>query len=301
MKLISAIILRIRASFGLSNKSKIKLDRAMTEWREFMVNSDIHNLNSVIEMSASEKDLRFGANLNNFGIAIVPDFLDRQVCFEISESVFADLNKLRQTPRASEWRNAKVLNPDDVSTGYSSMALSREPIINLRGGSDLGMVDVFNPEKLYPQIEELVDGIRSSSIEDVISKVSGTKMALQNVNLYVNADVQQTRGFHVDSWGVNQFKAFVYLTDVNALADGPYTYVLESPNDGELEVLNKQLNLSFRAKSLTDVRLFDPSKVMPVLAEAGSLVVSNQTGAHGGWPQKEGHKRCVLALNFREA
>ena len=301
MKILRALATRIRAHFGLTRNSKKMLAEALNEWREFMVRAEGQNFQSKVVPCSSEKDSSFGGNLQDFGIAIVSEFLDRTSCLETSESVFNDLQQLRSGSTNTEWRGAKVINPDDATPGYTSMALGKSPVIYIRGGSDYGMVDIFHPEKLYPQIEHLVASIRSSSLEGVISSASGTKMALQNVNLYVNQDVEQTRGFHVDSWGVNQYKAFVYLTDVDNLADGPYTYVLGSPNNPELETLNKQLNLSFGKTQLTDVGVFHPTKVMPLLAKAGSLVVSNQTGAHGGWPQSKGHRRCVLTLNFRES
>lgn len=299
MKIHSLIIGWLKMHFSMRRTSAQKLDETLRLWRPFLIKSEARDFDAHISNSNSVQDSNFKNNLEEHGVAIVPNFLDRELCREISNFVFEDIANLKSESKNREWRGAKVVHPEDQNLGYTSMALGGTPIITIRGGSDLGMIDIFHPEKLFPKLELLVSAISASSIDKEISSVSETDMALQNVNLYINQDVEQTRGFHVDSWGVNQFKAFVYLTDVNELEDGPYTYVLGSSKDRELEVLNKKMNRSVGAKS-TDFGLFSPSKVMPVLAKAGSLVVSNQTGAHGGWPQKKGHSRCVLTLNFRE-
>ncbi|MGZ7261747.1 hypothetical protein ACXWON_09815, partial [Streptococcus pyogenes] len=49
----------------------------------------------------------------------------------------------------------------------------------------------------------------------------------RNINVYLNSGIQNTRGFHVDTYE-EKLKAFIYLTDCLDFSDGPYTFVKKS-------------------------------------------------------------------------
>lgn len=183
---------------------------------------------------------------------------------------------------------------------YQSMAQSELPVVSLRGGVDAGMADIFHGERLFPDLGDLVlGGVDYREIEDLLGSATGKSFRFSNFNLYVNDSVTSTRGWHVDSYGGRQYKAFMYLTDVPDLEHGPYCYVVDSPTEPGFEEANLAMSRVAGLKP-TDIAIFRRSKAIPLLAKAGQIVVSNQSGAHRGYPQASGAFRCIAALNFRE-
>lgn len=185
------------------------------------------------------------------------------------------------------------------SQDYAVLRDGGEPVAIRRGGDDSGMVDIFHVDQF---LERKGFGLRrlleNSGVITLVQSVLPQGFELQNINAYVNREVSSTRGFHVDSYGGNQIKAFLYLTDVLTLEAGPYCYVLGSHSQSGFAASNILASKFLNLRS-TDVRIFEPSKAVPMLAEAGSLIVSNQSGAHRGLPQGPNNLRVLLALNFQ--
>jgi hypothetical protein len=118
----------------------------------------------------------------------------------------------------------------------------------------------------------------------------------KNLNFYLNSDVTDTRGFHVDSYST-QLKAFVYLTDCLSLNYGPYTYVKGSHKENSYHRLNQEMCTNLARK--TETPLLNRDDILPVLANRGSLVISDQGGFHRGFPQDKGYERAVSVMNIR--
>lgn len=171
------------------------------------------------------------------------------------------------------------------------------PIANVRQGTDQGMIDFYNIDNYYPEAARLKQLILERGLKELLESVAGKSLYLKSMNAYVNLGVTETRGFHVDAFGVTQMKAFVYLTDVEQLDDGPYCYVLGSHKDKSLQRVNHFASKSLGLKS-TDLVFFDYEKAYPIFGKAGTLIVSDQSGAHRGFPQGLEGARALAVFNF---
>ena len=129
----------------------------------------------------------------------------------------------------------------------------------------------------------------------IINDNSEKALSLSLVNMYRNIGITQTRGFHIDGLS-NTLKAFIYLSDVESLGDGPYCYCKGTHLPGAFRKTNWAL--SSKAPNKTEAPLVPMDSIIPVLAKSGSLVVSNQTGIHRGLPQKESAERLLLVARY---
>jgi hypothetical protein len=183
------------------------------------------------------------------------------------------------------------------STSMQSLIGNGKPVANIRFGVDSGMIDFYNVDNYFASAAKIREHFEGMGIREFLEEISGTPLQLKSMNAYVNSSVESTRGFHVDAYGVTQYKLFVYLTDVKVLADGPYCYVLESSNDRELERVNRPLATAAGLPS-TDLTIIDFKNAVPILAKSGTAIISDQGGAHRGYPQEKGHFRAIAVFNY---
>lgn len=183
------------------------------------------------------------------------------------------------------------------NTSMSALIGDGAPIANVRSGEDAGMIDFYNVDNFYPEAKILLEAAMASGVHEFLNKISGKSLKFKSINAYVNSGVTRTRGFHVDAYGVTQYKMFIYLTDVLDLDSGPYCYVLGSKNDRGMEKVNR-----FLARLLgltnTDLTLIDFKNAVPILGQSGTVIVSDQGGAHRGLPQSPDGFRAICVLNF---
>jgi len=134
-------------------------------------------------------------------------------------------------------------------------------------------------------------------ILDIIYQATGEKYQPKNLNVYYNKNVTQTRGFHADSYGKGQIKSFIYLSEVLSTDKGPYCFIPGSSGNKELENINKHL-ASHSDRNKTDAFFFDPRKAYPILGKKGTMIISDQSGIHIGFPQVEGEERLMAVMNL---
>lgn len=224
------------------------------------------------------------------GVVVVPDFLDQSICKELLQLVEAtakrgksDLSEYFKS--GLEFRRYRRKTPEEF-------------IVHCRNGFDSGMIDFFNFDKQIP--EEVAENIRSKLMGDALiamltcrSKKAGFKL---NINAYLNAEVTETRGFHIDA-RYPTAKAFIYLTDVSSLDDGPYTYVKNTTATYKPGDINSVLAKRFQWED-TEMPVVPLADIVPVLGKAGTLIISDQSGMHRGLPQGLGRKRVALVGKY---
>lgn len=176
-----------------------------------------------------------------------------------------------------------------------------KPIFNLRNGKnatvrDAGFVDLFKPDTLYPALKPYCDALGQALPMRVAEKFQSLRYKATACNLYINYGVANTRDFHIDA-DIHQMKAFLYLTDVTTLGDGPYCYFPGSHQEHQIKALNRLYNRTI-GKPSTDMSLCDPAGAIACLAPAGTLILSLQSGLHRGYPQKADSKRLMLTQLF---
>ena len=231
---------------------------------------------------------------------IVHKFLDRTTASKFGEKLLADSRAFSEEFSApSATRGTSKLGFDVVIGNTSMTALIGDgtPIANIRRGTDEGMVDFYNIDNHYPEALAIRNELLDSGLKELLEDLSGKKLYLKSMNAYVNIDVTDTRGFHVDAFGVTQIKVFVYLTDVLELKNGPYCYVLGSHREKALQSVNSYAS-PLVGLTATDLVLLDFSNAYPILGPAGTLIVSDQSGAHRGFPQEVGGRRALCVFNF---
>jgi hypothetical protein len=237
--------------------------------------------------------------LEDKGIVVIPDFVPKKMLGKISQ----DLDEIRQEVSKFIISGRSVQEEERVLfqqggaklSGYDALSNFNKSVVQIRHGQDQGMIDIFNVDKWKVSLGKI---LRTQFQNKDISKLmNAEKVRVQprNLNLYMNQDVTSTRGFHVDSY-IKQLKGFIYLEDCLTLDDGPYTYVAESQIESPLVRLNKLISAALPNKTETPLVSF--SKVTPILAKKGALVISDQGGSHRGFPQTLGHQRTVAVMNF---
>ena len=277
-----------------------ELDRLLSYWAPLPKEAHPDLLSKVVVTSiASREGLRAAKDaLTRHGIVIVPNFYDREDALVAGNRALAIAEEVGDGSLANGQPEGYVVEVDSPR-GYYDLAGEAFATANLRLGADRGLLDIFNFDALDEGTgSRLRTALSSRHVMDLVPTPEGKAWRPWNLNVYVNRGVTHTRMFHVDSYGGGQVKAFLYLTDVNSTDDGPYSYVLDSHKAGAYRDLNLAVTRAHRVFKPTDAPLVDPAKILPVIAPAGSLVVSDQSGFHRGFPQLTGHKRAVAVLNI---
>lgn len=253
---------------------------------------------TVSSLDSSENWTEAAACLREFGIVIVPNFVDAHVVEAAAQSAYALANSIESNRKQDE-NQGKYRVSRDADESYYELAESRTPTVVVRRGTDSGMLDIFNFDLLDGSYgPALRAALASPSVVNLVSLGKSSGLKPRNLNVYINRKVTKTRGFHVDSYGAGQIKAFLYLTDVTTMSDGPYCYVLGSHTRGPLSQMNQAITRESSFFESTDTPLVDTRKILPVLGGAGTLVISDQSGSHRGIPQTADGSRVLAVLNL---
>ena len=82
------------------------------------------------------------------------------------------------------------------------------------------------------------------------------------------------------------------------LSYGPFTYLIGSNEITTHHVSSLVLNSLFGELN-TDCNILPSNEWLPVIGKRGSLVLSDQTGIHFGYPQETGRRRVVATTLLR--
>jgi len=215
------------------------------------------------------------------GIVIIEGYLDDDVCEEVYESV-------------AEAAENGIFDIADESHSYSDKMNWGGPVVNKRSGTDEGMWDIFNVDYVNDDVAGVKD---DRTIAEIITKATERPFSADNINVYWNRSVTNTRDFHADTYA-NKFKSFVYLTDVPDKSYGPYTYI---PGTHEHSATKREVSKvinKVKGDPSTDAVFYDESDAECYTAPRGTLIISNQSGYHRGHPQEEGRERMLLSTSY---
>lgn len=186
---------------------------------------------------------------------------------------------------------------------HAAILAQGRPLANIRsrerGAVNGGIIDLFFVDaaaraKGWDALASCCARLNGGAVARIVATVSPARPA--QVNLLRNESVTVTRRLHVDNLG-GSYKAFLYLSDVRTMADGPYAYVPGSHRRPDLLRREARLNC-LKGRSETDSFAFDGYEI-PFLVEKGTLIISCQSGVHRGMPQQPGASRTVLVGNYR--
>ena len=136
------------------------------------------------------------------GVKTLESFLDKEICDDLknlADKIFED-----------------------------SSLLSSDSWINEREKESQGKIDtkvkaIFSFEKNSKELEQFIN---SNVLLDTFEKELGYELVLRNCCLqYDEPDTFTKRSFHTDNNPPPSFKAFIYLTDVDDVINGPFTVI----------------------------------------------------------------------------
>lgn len=167
--------------------------------------------------------------------------------------------------------------PEDVDAGF--LVLSRVETIAAREG--------------FPALAALLGSPHFRFAERVVSEVysAGRKI----YQFLLSRSALRPRMIHTDTLG-EFYNMFTYLSDVESVSDGPFTYVPGSHLRRDRLTKGAFLHgLGGRhPKEYPELR----DRAVPMLGRAGTVIIANQRGVHGAHPQQQGGYRAMLIVNF---
>lgn len=256
----------------------------------------------VLDVSVQDIDTEQGIELaadvlKESGIVVVPRYLSDELLNELNGDIDRLVDEYLGASTSGVFEDDYVLvqKGNDKIGGYSNLARYPKTIMQVREGQDQGMIDIFNVDYRFPTSFGVLKNMLSA--DNIVRVIRGQEGGVHagNLNCYINRGISRTRGFHVDSY-LRRLKAFVYLTDVESLDCGPYTYVRASHVSSCFRAVNK--TISGELPYPTETPIVPQNFIIPVLAKAGSLVISDQAGFHRGFPQAQDCSRKVAVMNF---
>ena len=261
---------------------------------------------SVADLTAGKESTKsqLKSLLEGNGVVLIKNFFDRDKAKTLGNELNILASKAKRELGSSSYMECdEWFAQCDLSKfkDYNEISKAGKPVLNIRskieGIDDAGFIDFFGVENLYRHsvlFNEAVTSIKNSLIPEIIEELSGYKR--QQMNLYLNEGIVQTRGPHIDNLH-GSFKCFLYLSDVDCMSIGPYTYVPCSHKGSLMKKINARYNKLIGMPKVTDIPV---PKLLPLafLGEAGTLIVSCQSGIHGGAQQRPDASRTVLVDNY---
>jgi len=233
-------------------------------------------------MSEAEEIAAHADTLAREGIVVIEDYMESEVCETIYQEV-------------TEAAESGELDIAAGSDSYDDKVNWGNAVVNKRTGTDEGMWDIFNADELSADAATVKN---NPMILDIINRAAEREYDVQNINIYWNWSVTNTRDFHADTYS-GKFKAFVYLTDVPDKSYGPYIYLPKThapsiPKRKLSEYINK-----IRNTPTTDAVFYNESEALVCTAPKETLIISDQTGYHRGHPQEPERERMLLSLSYK--
>lgn len=223
----------------------------------------------------------YARTLADDGVVVVEDYLDSEECDRVREAVEQRLES--GLPEA---------RPDE---GYDDLVARGEPVVKRRSGErDDGMLDVFNMAEAVPGLAEFKS---DSFVAAIVDGATDEPYSPDNVNVYVNRSVTNTRDFHADTYA-GKFKSFVYLTDVPERSYGPFSYIPGSHRKSDVTRRASGVVNRLKGDPQTDAVFYDDDDAEVFTAPKGTLIVANQAGYHRGIPQEEGYERMLATTTY---
>lgn len=150
------------------------------------------------------------------------------------------------------------------------------PVIDNRGGhnrsTDVGMIDFYNAEKLFPNIKNLFN---INVLSSILFKITGTKWKLLRTNIQICSNVINPNSFHFENID-KCIKISIYLSDIISEDCGAPVYI-ENTHIIKNNIKNDHIKT--------------------FLGKKGDILISFQNGLHRKLPQKN-YTTGFLVFNF---
>lgn len=247
--------------------------------------------------------------ISRYGLCLIEQYFDQSVAHGAAKELKMFFSGDEFNSAFDSFASGSKENDDFLwqvdqswSADYQVLAHHSKPVISIRSRQkdtdDVGMIDIFGLDKFTklqkPNISSIYKGLFEGSLSESVSQISG--YSRQQTNLYLNEGVLRTRGPHIDN-NQNPFKVFLYLTDCVEEKNGPYCYLPRSVTDRRW-MTHERLKNALLGLPSTEVSSFPRDNMVKLFAKAGTVVVSNQSGIHCGWPQSSNGTRLMLVSSY---
>ena len=192
--------------------------------------------------------------------------------FMSDNEIYTHLRKRHDVPEEKFYVN----NTYSTLSDYTKIQYYYLPVIDNRGSfnrtTDVGMIDFYNADKLFPNIHNYFD---INTIITILKKITNRNWKLHRTNIQICSNVKNSNSFHFDNTD-KCLKFTIYLSDIFNNECGPPMYIEKSHNNKK-DIKN------------TDIKIF--------LGKKGDSLISYQNGIHRKYPQNN-YTAGFLVFNF---
>lgn len=252
-------------------------------------------------MSDADEELA-KSQLKEKGIVIIKNIFSEDDIKSLKEEFRPYLNdflkyKNKHTKQGSLSEKYVFHNSSKNAQSAFKKAGNSKSVVFFRDGNDKGMIDIFHFDRLLSNNlkSKLKSFFEEGLLKSLVSSINN-KVQIAGMSYYFNKSVTSTRGFHVDNFN-GVLKAFVYLTDVNDLSDGPYCFVHSHKSSSYIQKANKKISNSLFCPD-TEMPYVDVNNIIPILGKKGTVILCNQSNPHRGFPQHKSCQREVLVTRY---
>ena len=230
-------------------------------------------------LGSSLKCRRFwrSAPANQFtsnGFEVIPNFMPREECQRLAELA-------RATIKDHSYRVKDLC--------YTTVRAEKG------AGTDSRVKQVMNVHIIDSYVNGLAE---EGTIQRLLAERLGEAVSWIGFNIqFDGVDTETKRGYHLDGAWPPTYKAFVYLTDVDADGDGPYTVIPRSNRDVLRKAMSQFINGFFGGEH-SDMPLYSDKRCVRIYGKAGTLILSTQDLVHKGWHNHHARDRYVLIGEF---
>jgi hypothetical protein len=195
-----------------------------------------------------------------------------------------------------------VINKTDIekinvnlNNNFNKLRFSNKTIFNRRCKSrdgDEGLLDIWHINKSLDDKSNAIINEINNNIKQILEDSFKIKYKFINNNVYLNKSVTSTRGIHADSGDYpSRTKYFLYLTDINDVHDGPFSFIKGS---------HKKIGKNYHRKYdiYEPLNQEDKKNYIIFSPKQNDMLIACVSGAHRGMPQKPGRERLVLVGTF---
>ncbi|MFN4055072.1 MAG: hypothetical protein ACK4GU_09375 [Alishewanella aestuarii] len=209
------------------------------------------------------------ASVKEFGLCVIPGFVDDAFCTMARDTIDALLNdercKLWQDPLQADTR---IMGVEHLA---SQLNIFTQPLIN------------YVIRQLYNNA-------------DLNGFVMAGKITARPGNL------GSGQGWHRDSVNEEQFKALLYLSDVDQL-HGPFEYFLKTFSRRSMKAVERGYGIGLKQNRLTDdeISKLPANRRLTLCQKKGTLVIANTRAIHRGAPILCGERYALTTYSWTSA
>jgi len=210
-----------------------------------------------------------------YDLEIIENFNKEIREFMTNNSIYTHLQKRQDVQEETFYVNNTYTSLDN----YQKNQYYYLPVIDNRGGhnrlNDVGMVDFYNADKLFPNIYKTFN---IELIITILKKITDNNWKLLRTNIQLCSNVINPNSFHFDT-NDKCIKYTIYLSDILNNDFGPPVYIEYTHN-----IKNNIKN----------------DNIKTFLGKKGDVLISYQNGFHKKLPQKNS-TIGFLVFNFIKA